>query len=162
MAVLLCVSSDTIHDLMKTVQLTDFLFISKNSQYPKEAFEFAKYMSAYSEEGFNQRIQLAKKSGLEVTSLPMIANEDITEEYFSLIHMKGIEEAYRNFVTNPSQAYVEATKVLPGYPMARWNYITNFSTSTSEKASIGDVILACARGELEYSKISDNINYLAN
>jgi len=146
----------------RTCIVPDFLFVSKNSQYPKEAYEFAKYMSAYSSEGFDKRIQLAKKSELEVTSLPMIANEDITEEYFSLIHMEGIEEAYRNFVTNPSQAYVEATKVLPGYPVARWNYVTNFSTSTSEKATIGDVILACARGELEYSEISEDINYMAN
>ncbi len=146
----------------RTCIVPDFLFLSKNTSHPEEAYEFAKYMSAYSEKGFQTRIQLAKENDFEVTSLPMIEDTDITEDYFSFIHMKGIEEAYRNFMEHPKDAYVEATKVLPGYPMARWNYMTNFKVMDKEHATIGEVITACTRGELDYREVADEINYLAN
>jgi multiple sugar transport system substrate-binding protein len=143
----------------RTCVVPDYLFLSKTTEHPEEAYQFAKFMSAYSKEGFSKRIELAKAQDFQVTTIPMVNNRDLVEQYFDLITMKGIEEVYQNFYSN---AYIEAAKVLPGYTEARWNYETNITIGTVENAKIGEVIAAACKGEVNIDDIADQLNYLAN
>lgn len=137
----------------------DYLFLSKTTKHPKEAYQFAKFMSAYSEDGFAKRVELSKDKGLPVTSMPMVRNKDLVEQYFDLIKMNGVKEVYQKFYSN---AYIETTKVLPGYAMARWDYETNISIGTTKNAKIGDVITAACHGVVNIDDIASQLNYLAN
>lgn len=146
----------------RTCIVPDFLFLSKNTKHPVEAYEFAKYMSAYSAEGLKKRIELAKVNHLEVATLPMVSDETIIADYFAQVHMKGIKEAYDLFREKPEEAYVEGTKVLPGYVNARWNYITTYENEQGNKMSLGEVLAACSYGKMDYMQLSDEINYMSN
>ena len=146
----------------KTCVVPDFLFISKNTRYPKEAYDFAKYMSVYSEEGFQTRINIAKENNLEINSLPMIQEQKIVDEYFSMIQMEGLKNAYQRFTETPDNSYVEASKVIPGYQKARWTYETHYQRQDLQNATIGEVISICGLGEMEYDEIAKDLNYLAN
>ncbi|MDD3172706.1 MAG: extracellular solute-binding protein [Herbinix sp.] len=143
----------------RTCVVPDYLFLSKTTEHPEEAYQFAKFMSTYSEEGFSKRLELAKAQDLLVTTIPMVNNIDLIEQYFDLIKMKGIKEVYDNFYCN---AYIETAKVLPGYAMARWNYETNITIGLTKNAKIGDVIAAACKGQVNIDDIAEQINYLAN
>ena len=146
----------------RTCIVPDFLFIAKGSKYPKEAYEFAKYMSVYSEEGFQARIEIAREFNLEISSLPMIQNQAVVDEYFSMIPMGGLKRAYQRFIAKPEDTFIEASKVIPGYQEARWMYKTRYQVSDQENATIGEVISACGLGKMEYGEIAEDMNYLAN
>jgi multiple sugar transport system substrate-binding protein len=140
----------------------DFLFVSRDAKNAKEAYEFAKYMSAYSKEGVAMRVQLASETNMEVTTVPMVKDANLLEDYFKLTKMPGIEEEYRKWLLDPSNSFVETTKILPGYSMARWNYMTGYTVDGNKQASIGELIQMSVNGEIEYSDIAEEINYLAN
>lgn len=137
----------------------DFLIISKGSKHPKEAYEFAKYMSAYSVEGFTKRMQLSKANNTIVSSLPMIKDKKLINDYFSTINIQGLKAAYSKIENN---SYVEGVKVLPGYDQARWNYITNIPLGQIKDAKIGDVLTNTYRGSLKIEDISSGLNSYAN
>lgn len=137
----------------------DFLFISKNSKHPKEAYEFAKFMSAYSLEGFTERMELSKKANTIVTSLPMIKDNKTIDEYFSNIKIDGLKEEYNKF---EADNYLEGVKILPGYGEARWNYTTNIKVGNVGNAKIGDVLINTFRGSLKIEDIADQLNSYAN
>lgn len=142
----------------RTCIVPDYLFLSKTTKHPKEAYQFAKFMSAYSQKGFAKRVELAKAQNFQVTTLPMIKNPDLLKQYFELIKMSGIKEVYQKF----SDAYIETTKVLPGYAMARWDYQTNIAIGANVNAKIGDVIAAACRGDLNIDDMAEELNYMAN
>lgn len=137
----------------------DFLFISKNSKHPKEAYEFAKFMSAYSLEGFTERMKLSKKANTIVTSLPMIKDNKTINDYFSNIKIDGLKAEYNIFETNN---YLEGVKILPGYAEARWNYVTNIKAGNVANAKIGNVLTNTFRGSLKIEDIADQLNSYAN
>lgn len=143
----------------RTCVVPDYLFLSQSTKHPKEAYQFAKFMSAYSEEGFSKRLELAKGQDLQVTTMPMVNDLDLIEQYFALIKIQGMREVYDKFYSN---AFIESTKVLPGYVTARWEYETNISIGTVENAKIGDIIMAACKGQVDIDKIADQLNYLAN
>lgn len=143
----------------RTCIVPDYLFISKNTVHPEEAYEFVKFMSAYSVQGFSARLKLAKENGFEVDTMPMVKDQKLLNEYFSRLGMKGIREAYDRL---GSRSFVEETKVLPGYTMARWNYITNLTAGKKKNASIGEVLQAAERGGIRIEDVAAHLNYLAN
>jgi len=137
----------------------DFLFVSQKSAHPKEAYEFAKFMSAYSKQGFAKRLDLADQNHFEVTTMPMVGDSALIDRFFKLVRMGGIREVY-NRISNDS--YLEETKLLPGYELARWNYKTNITIGEKPDASIGDVLQAACRGQLKWEDVASELNYLAN
>lgn len=137
----------------------DFLIISKKSKHPKEAYEFAKYMSTYSLEGFNERMKLSKSSNAVIASLPMIKDEQVINDYFSTIKIEGLKTVFSKI---EDSSYVEGVKVLPGYAEARWNYNTNIKIGKTENAKIGDVLTNTYRGNLKIENIASQLNYYAN
>lgn len=136
----------------------DFLFISKSCKYEEEAYEFAKYMSAYSRDGFSKRMEISKQDNTQVSSLPMIKDKKLIDEYFSNIKIKGLKEQYSKIENN---SFVEGVKILPGYIQARWNYTTNIKIDNAD-AKIGDVITNTFRGNLNIENIADELNRYAN
>lgn len=136
----------------------DFLFISKNCKYPEQAYEFAKYMSAYSKDGFSKRMAISKIDNTQVSSLPMIKDKKIIDEYFSNIKIKGLKEQFSKIENN---SYVEGVKILPGYNEARWNYVTNIKVGDAN-GKIGDVITNAFRGDLNIESVADELNANAN
>lgn len=143
----------------RTCIVPDYLFLSSKTEYPEESYLFAKFMSAYSEEGFRTRLSLAKESHFEVTTLPMINDTILVEAYFDQMPIRGLREAYSK-VQNHS--YVEMAKVLPGYLNARWNYVTNISVSNQVNCTMGTVISGLSHGLLSLDGIATELNYIAN
>jgi len=137
----------------------DFIIISKLSKHPEEAYEFAKYMSTYSLEGFTKRMELSKANNIIVSSLPMINNKKLINDYFSTIKIQGLKTEYSKIESNN---YVEGVKVLPGYDQARWNYSTNIKLGKTENSKIGDVLINTYRGSLKIEDIANQLNSYAN
>lgn len=139
--------------------IPDFLIVSKTSKNTKEAYEFAKYMSAYSVEGFTKRMEISKDNHSIELSLPMVKGEKLINDYFSTIGIQGLKTAYIKIENNN---YVEGVKILPGYNQARWNYITNIKIDKTENAKIGDVLVNTYRGDLKIENIARQLNSNAN
>lgn len=137
----------------------DFLFISKSSGHASEAYEFAKYMSAYSREGFAERLKVAKSNGLAVTTIPMVKDKSLINTYFDSIAIDGVRQVYDTLQDN---SYVESAKVLPGYDQARWSYVTNIPVGNNKSAKIGDVLSGACAGAVDIDAVADRLNSAAN
>lgn len=137
----------------------DFMFISKNSRHPEDAYKFIKFMSAYSREGFSKRMELAKANNLTVSTIPITKDNRLIDEYFESIKIDGIREVYKSLSQG---SYVEGTKVLPGYNQARWEYPTNIQMGNTRNAKIGDVLINTYRGNMNIDEIADQIDSAAN
>ena len=137
----------------------DFLFLSHATAHPQAAYAFARFMSAWSEEGFGRRIDIAQSEGLTIQTLPMGLQAPLVDAFFEGVPMKGIREAYEQ-IGNTS--YVECTKVLPGYEMARWQYPTNLMVGDRRNATIGEVIDGAIRGMVDYDDVAAHLDALAN
>lgn len=137
----------------------DYMFINKDCQHPEEAYQFIKFMSTYSRQGFNKRLDLAKSNHQVVSSIPMTKDKRLIEKYFSTVKIGGIKEVYNSLNQN---SYVEGTKVLPGYIEARWNHTTNIKVGTTNNARIGDVITSTYRGPIDIEIVADDLNSCAN
>jgi len=142
----------------RTCIVPDFLIISKDSKHPREAYEFAKYMSAYSLEGFTKRMEISQKDNTIVSSLPMVKDKKIINDYFSNIKIEGLKTEY-NRIENDN--YIEGVKILPGYAQARWNYITNIKIGNKD-AKIGDILTNTYRGNMKIEDIAAQLNLNAN
>lgn len=143
----------------RTCIVPDFMFIAKNSKHPQEAYQFIKFMSAYSLEGFAKRMELARANNLVVTTIPMIKNERLINEYFAGVKVDGIKDVYDRL---DNASYVEGVKVLPGYNQARWEYNTNIKVGKTENAKIGDVLINTYRGDLPIEEVAPQLDSLAN
>lgn len=137
----------------------DFLFVSKDSAHPAEAYEFARFMSAYAREGFAERMKIGEANGLVVTTMPMVRDRGIVNSYFSKLGIAGIREVYDSL---SQSSYVEGTKVLPGYSQARWNYATNIALGDRQNARIGDVLIDTYRGGTDIDAVAGLLNSAAN
>ncbi len=137
----------------------DFLFVSKQSAHPAEAYAFAKFMSAYSSEGFAERMTLAKEVNAVVTTLPMVDDRRMINAYFEQMPIPGIREVYDSMEKG---SYVEGTKVLPGYTQARWAYPTSIAVGDTSNATIGDVLAAACAGAADIDAVAEQLNSAAN
>ncbi len=137
----------------------DFLFLSHATDHPQAAYAFARFMSAWSEEGFGRRIDFARTEGMTIPTLPMGLEASLVESFFEGVPMKGIREAYEQI---GDTSHVECTKVLPGYEMARWLYPTNLMVGDRRNATIGEVIDGAMRGVVDYDDVASHLDAVAN
>jgi multiple sugar transport system substrate-binding protein len=137
----------------------DFLFLSKSSDHPAEAYAFAKFMSAYSSEGFAERLKLAKASDVAVTTIPIMDDRRMINSFFEQMPIPGVREVYDSIQKG---SYVEGTKVLPGYSQARWEYVTSIAAGGAPNAKIGDVLAAACTGALDIEAVAGQLNSAAN
>jgi multiple sugar transport system substrate-binding protein len=141
----------------RTITLNDFMSISKATEHPEEAYEFAKWMG-FGKEGFLKRLELAGAAGQVVASLPMINDEEVLDGYFEQFDAPGVRLAYDNLANN---AVIEPYKMVPGYALSRWNAPTGVQVGDVANATIANIIDAAVKGEVKYEDYANQINELA-
>lgn len=139
--------------------IPDYIFISKTTAHPQEAYDFAKFMS-FGKDGIMAKLDAVEANeGLNWGSLPLIVDDEITERVFANYPMEGVKEVYENL---DGHSIVEAFKYTPGYANARWNALTGVAVTDVENANIAQVFNACISGELNIDDYAEQINKLAN
>lgn len=133
----------------------DFMGISKSSKHPKEAYEFAKFMT-FGKDGILKRIELNKDGSY--TSLPLTTDQTVLDQYFASGAYPGLEEAFANI----NNAIVEGVKIVPGYTRSRWEAPTGVKIGDKENANLADLIFNSMRGNIRIEDYADQINRLAN
>ena len=139
----------------------DYYGIWKNTAHPKEAYEFAKYMS-FGSEGFDKRMDLYKEKG-SVNSLPLTNDEKVVDKYFDLYGsssvMSGLEDAFEYIRT---KSMVEGVKTIVGFNAARFTKKTGVKVGEAENVTVFDLLDNCYKGVTEISTYANDINTLAN
>lgn len=142
----------------------DFVSIYKDSANPELAYEFAKWMS-FDPAGIEKRIELEKADKKAVTnSIPLTSDQTILEKYFDTFDaVEGVEKMFNRL----DIATLEPTKVFPGYPRARWEANTGIPVTTAAgdsiaSANMGEFLVACRQGFLQYRGYATQANTLAN
>ena len=139
----------------------DYYGIFKNTTHPKEAYEFAKFMS-FGSEGFEKRMELYEEKG-SVNSLPLTNDEKIVDKYFdkygSSSMMSGLEDAFEYIRT---KSMVEGVKTILGFNGARFTKKTHIRVGENENCTVFDLLDACYKGQAEISTYADGLNTLAN
>lgn len=141
----------------RTVVATDYLGVAKSTEHPREAYEFAKWMS-FSKEGYEKRLEISEESDILVNTLPLNTDEELLEKFFDHVQVDGLREAYENI----ENGMVEGVKIVPGYADARWNGQTGVKIGDNDNSTIGDVIWHSFKGELKIEDYAEELNELAN
>lgn len=141
----------------RTVIATDYLGIAKSTEHPREAYEFAKWMS-FSKEGFEKRLEISEASDILVNTLPLNTDKELLDKFFDHVQVAGLREAYENI----DKAIVEGVKIVPGYADARWNGQTGVKIGDKDNSTIGDVIWNSFKGNLKIEDYAEELDKLAN
>ena len=137
------------------VLVGDFMGISKSSKHPKEAYEFAKFMT-FGKDGILKRMELNTDGSY--TSLPLTTDQSVLDRYFASGAYPGLEEAFAQI----DNAIVEGVKIVPGYVRSRWEAPTGVKIGDKDNATLGDLIFDSMRGTTRIEDYADQINRLAN
>ncbi|MCC3374554.1 extracellular solute-binding protein [Cohnella sp. REN36] len=87
--------------------ITDYIGMAANTEHPKEAFEFIKWLT-YSKDGWTQRINEIEKP---ITSLPLVNDRDVWDAYMSTTYTApGLKDA----IAMIPDGFVDGYKWLPG------------------------------------------------
>ncbi|MBC1306387.1 ABC transporter substrate-binding protein [Listeria booriae] len=136
--------------------VNDYLGISKSTKHAKEAYEFAKYMS-YGKKGFMERMAISEKNGLELSSLPITDDKEVTDKYWELVTVPGVQAANENL----ANAMFDPTKVVPGYIQARFEAPTGLKIGDEENANIWYAINEASKGTINYQDYAKQLQELA-
>ncbi len=140
----------------RTILIPDFMIIAKTTKYPKEAYEFAKFIN-FSKEGILTRLELDKQN--QWASLPITTDKEVVKAYFEKKKLfPGLDEAYNKIALS----IVEGVKVVPGYIRSRWTAPTGIKVGDNPNANIGDVIWNAMRGDINIADYAVQLNKLAN
>lgn len=143
----------------KSVIIPDYQFIGKTTKHPKEAYDFAKFMS-YGKEGILKRLEIVEQNEeINWVALPLNSDSEIIDKYFANFPVEGVKTVYEAMAGN---TIVEAFKFTPGYTNARWNALTGIKAGESDNATIAEVITACRNGSLNIDDYAEQLNKLAN
>ncbi len=137
--------------------VNDYLGISKNTKYPAEAYEFAKFMS-FGKKGFQNRIKLSTEKNLGLTTLPVSTDEQILQQYWELYNVEGVQKIYDNL----NNALIDPMKTLPGYIPARWEASIGVKIGENDNPTVLDLIDLCSKGVVQYQDYAMQLNELAN
>lgn len=139
-----------------SILINDFLAIAKNTEHPEEAYEFAKFMS-FGQEGFTTRMNLTEENSLGFNTLPITTNQEVLDQYWSLVDVPGIVAAYEGI----DQAMVEPFKVVPGFANSRFEATTGISIGEEENANIVHIINESVAGNISYQDYASQLQDLA-
>jgi multiple sugar transport system substrate-binding protein len=136
--------------------VTDLLGIAKSSKHPKEAFEFAKYMT-FGKTGFLERMKLAEKNSLEMATLPITTDSTVAKKYWQLVTVPGVKEANDRL----ENAMSDPMKYVPGYIDARFTGSTGIKIGDKGNAQVQDLLLAAQQGKINYSDYAAQLQKLS-
>jgi len=141
----------------RTVITNDLLGISKSAEHVEAAFEFTKFMT-FSKEGFMKRLEFADEKGTVISSLPIIYDQEVLDEYFARLDVPGVRKAFDELDT----AILEPVKTVPGYVQSRWQAPTGIKIGDNENAPMSDLINEFITGDLKIEDYASEINRIAN
>lgn len=133
----------------------DFMGISKSSEHPLEAYQFAKFMT-FGKDGILKRMELNTDGSY--TSLPLTTDPSILDQYFANGAYEGLKEAFDNV----DKAIIEGVKIVPGYVRSRWEAPTGVKVADKDNANLGDLIFNTIHGNAKIEDYAEQINKLAN
>lgn len=133
----------------------DFMGISKSCSHPKEAYEFAKYIT-FGKDGIQKRLEIDK--GATWSSLPLTTDRKVLDKYFAINNYPGLKSAFNNV----DKGMIEGVKMVPGYVASRWTAPTGIKVGNKDNVNIGDVIWDCMRGKSNIADYKDQLNTLSN
>lgn len=136
--------------------VNDFLGVSQSTEYPEEAYEFAKFMS-FGTEGFSERIRLTEENDFAFNTLPITTAPEVLDEYWALVDIPGLQEAYENL----DNAMVEPFKHVPGFAQARFEAPTGISIGDEDNANVGHLINESIAGNVNYQDYASQLQDLA-
>lgn len=134
----------------------DYIGVSKNTKNAEAAYEFAKYMS-FGKEGFLKRIELSEQEGLELATLPLTTNKEVSEKYWENVTVDGLEEVNDNL----ENAMFDPLKVVPGYVQARFEGETGLKVGDKENANVWELLEASIKGDINYQDYASQLQKLA-
>lgn len=140
----------------KQVIVNDFLGISQSTEHPEEAYEFAKYMS-FGIEGFTKRMELTQENDMDFNTLPMTTDQGVLDQYWSLVDVPGVREAYDQIDT----AMADPFKIVPGYVQSRFEGETGVSIGDQANATVGYLIDQAVAGNVNYSDYAAQLQQFA-
>lgn len=134
----------------------DYIGIGQGTEYPQEAYEFAKWMG-FGSDGYLKRLEIASahpEAGA-VNFAPMINDAAIVESFFelypTLVEFKKIVTEHEDFIIE------SLAKTVPGYVAVRWTAPYN---AESNMAAVFDMVIA---GELSLADaLAAGLNTIAN
>jgi multiple sugar transport system substrate-binding protein len=141
----------------KVIGIPDYLGVGTSSRSPKEAYAFAKYMSAFSRKGFLERIELVKADGSAVRllspgSLPLTRDPVVLNASSALTNIPALPFLFANL----ENEVLEPLKSVPGYQLSRWD------ARVAEDRKIGDVLMDAVRGDVKLADVAPRLNRIAN
>ena len=143
----------------KSVIIPDYICVAKSTQYPQEAYDFAKWMG-HAKEGILARMDLDEADdNISFSSIPLILDQEISDRFFANYPMEGVQEVYEDFMDT---SIVESFKFAPGYTNARWEGLTGITVGDIANANMATVIDACVRGQLNIDDYAEQLNTLSN
>lgn len=137
--------------------VNDFLGISKNTKHPKEAYDFAKFMS-FGKEGFKERMNLSVKNGQDLTTLPISTDKELLDKYWEIYSIPGIQDTYNHL----NNALVDPMKTLPGYIQARWEAKIGVKIGDKDDPNVWDLFNFASQGVIQYQDYAKQLDELAN
>lgn len=143
----------------KSIVTGDYYGVASTTENPEVAVNFAEWMG-YT--GYAKSVELYNASEKAVGSTiapPAIASEENVTLYDDAMgNIPGVKEALMDL----EDAVLEPVKTVPGYVQSRWEAPTGITVADTVDASIGQVIDAAARGELNFNDYAAQINEIAN
>ncbi|MFA6801673.1 MAG: hypothetical protein WCR19_06155 [Acholeplasmataceae bacterium] len=134
----------------------DYIAIGQGTEYPQEAYEFAKWMG-FGSDGYSTRLDIAENhpDAGAVNFAPMINDEAIVDAFFdlypTLIEFKKIVTEHEDFIIE------SLAKTVPGYVAVRWTASYNAEMTM---ASVFDAIIS---GDLSLADaLAAGLNTIAN
>ncbi|UUX34994.1 ABC transporter substrate-binding protein [Fundicoccus culcitae] len=136
--------------------VNDFLGIAANTEYPEQAYAFAKFMS-FGADGFSTRMDLTEENNLQFNTLPLTSNQENLDRYWSLVDAPGVAEAFAQL----DNAMIDPLKVVPGYAQSRFEAPTGVSVGDNENANVGAIINASVNGTVNFQDYAAQLQELA-
>lgn len=140
----------------KQAIVNDFLGVSQSTEHPEAAYEFAKYMS-FGLDGFAKRMELTEASELNFNTLPLTTDQATLDQYWSLVDVPGMQEAYNQIGT----AMADPFKIVPGYAQSRYEAETGVSIGDQSNATVGYLIDQAISGSVNYSDYAGQLQQLS-
>lgn len=146
----------------KVISAPDYSCISKNTEYPQEAYDFLKFMT-FGSAGIQKRFDIIdnnKDANLSVAGLPITTNKTLYEKWFNYVDINGLKEVYDKVADGSMQVLVEGHKSIPGFESARFTFSTGISipgVRDGAPLTIGDFLWDVCSGDITINQYTTNM-----
>ena len=146
----------------KVISVSDYLCLSAATQKKEAAFEVAKFLT-YGKAGIESRFKVVNEhegEGVELGGLPIIKDQALVDQWFSLIKTPGFKEVHELVASGDMDVIIEGNKFLPGFQEARFDYQTNIiipGVFNDNPLTIGEFVWRTCEGEISLGAYKENL-----